>query len=260
MTARDQRSGVDELERAASSGVAWLAGTARSGLSETTLAHLYRAEVARSTQWRVRLDITTNWAITISAAVISYAFANPLAPHPILLVGTFSVFMFLVIEARRYRYYDIWARRVRMIEVGYLVPLARNEPVTIDFYNALAAEFVRPRLRIGAWQSLAFRFRRTTYSLALFLLLGAWLVKIDIHPVPVGDFSELVGRARIGPVPGWVVISSWALSVCFLLGLLAYGQRMPSPPTELVAPTRRRPAPLGSVFRGFEMARRVRIG
>src|SRR5690606_26539727 len=134
-------------------------------------------------------DITTNWSITISAAVISYAFGNPTAPHAVLLVGLAAVVMFLVVEARRYRYYDIWARRVRMIESGYLVPLARKEPVTIDFYDALAAELSWPRLRIGALQSLAFRMQRTTYPLALGIILGAWVIKVYSHPQPATSFD-----------------------------------------------------------------------
>jgi uncharacterized membrane protein len=218
------------------------------GLGETTLAHIYRAEVQRSTQWRVRLDITTNWSVTISAAVISYAFSNEQAPAAILLVGFFSVVLFLVIEARRYRYYDIWARRVRLIEVGYLVPLARKEPVTVDFFDALAAEFSRPRLRIGAIQSLAFRMRRTSYPLALGLLLGAWIVKLQIHPSRAQSFGEMVGRAHIGPIPGWAVMGLWLATVLFFAWLLYHGQRIPLPPTELRAPTRRRPAPLGTIF------------
>src|SRR5690606_32531017 len=108
-----------------------LASHRSQGLSETTLAHVYRAEVSRSTNWRLRLDATTNWSITITAAVVSYTFGSRDTPAGILLVGFFAVATFLVIEARRYRYYDIWARRVRMIESGYLVPLARREPVTV---------------------------------------------------------------------------------------------------------------------------------
>lgn len=226
-----------------------IASRSAPGLGETTLAHIYRAEVQRSTRWRVRLDTTTNWAVTISAAVISYAFGNPATPHPIILVGLFSVILFLVIEARRYRYYDLWARRVRLIEEGYLVPLARKEPVTIDFYATLASEFSRPRLRIGAWQSLAFRLRRTTYPLAIALLLGAWIVKLQIHPTPSLSLAETISRAHIGKIPGGVAVAAWLLVVLLFLGLLTYGQRSPLPPTELRAPTRRRPAPLGTIFR-----------
>jgi uncharacterized membrane protein len=42
----------------------------------SALIHLYRAEVGRLTAYRVRLDTTTNWAITTSALVISFTLAN----------------------------------------------------------------------------------------------------------------------------------------------------------------------------------------
>ena len=67
------------------------------------LAHLYRAEVYRSTIWRQRLDMTTNWAVVSTGIAFSVSFANEEAsPLPIVLVGLLSA-MFLILEARRYR-------------------------------------------------------------------------------------------------------------------------------------------------------------
>ncbi len=228
------------------------------GMSETTLIHLYRAEVARSTQWRDRLDTTTNWAITTTAAVISFSFSDPNSPHFTILVGIFAVFIFLGIEARRYRYYDIWARRVRLIELGYLLPLSRQEPVTVDFFAALATEFTKPRLRVSGIESLAFRLRRT-YVFILAGLLLSWVVKLDLHPTRVSHFGEIVGRAQIGPIPGVVVVAVWGLAVIAYLWLLYVSGRAPLPPTELRAPTRRRRAPLGEIFRGVGTGGEYRI-
>ncbi|MEL6258099.1 MAG: DUF2270 domain-containing protein, partial [Pseudomonadota bacterium] len=65
------------------------------------LAHLYRAEVYRSTAWRQRLDHTTNWAVVSTGIALSVSFASAQAsPFPIVLVGLLSV-MFLMLEARR---------------------------------------------------------------------------------------------------------------------------------------------------------------
>ncbi|HLV61629.1 MAG TPA: DUF2270 domain-containing protein [Fredinandcohnia sp.] len=229
-----------------------LASQPLPGLDATTLAHIYRAEVSRSTQWRIRLDITTNWAVTITAAVVSYAFGNREAPSGVLIVGFFAVATFLVIEARRYRYYDIWARRVRMIEAAYLVPLARREPVTVDFFSALAAELSWPRLRIGALQSVAFRMQRATYPLALGVLLGAYVIKLYSHPTTATRFADVLERARVGFFPGWLVFGFWACTVIGYFALLYYASVIPLPPTELRAPTRQRPVPLGAVFRAVQ--------
>ncbi|AKU89721.1 DUF2270 domain-containing protein [Vulgatibacter incomptus] len=220
------------------------------GMSEVTVAHLYRAEVQRSTVWRNRLDTTTNWAVTTTAAVISFSFSNPSSPHPTILAGVFAVYIFLTIEARRYRYYDIWARRVRMFELGYFVPLARREPVPVDFYATLAIEFTRPKLRISSLQSLVFRLKRT-YAAILGGLLGAWLVKLDLHPEPAETFTALVARARIGPIPGVVVCVAWLVFVAYYLWLLLVAGRGPLPSTELAAPKRKRRVPLAHIFRGI---------
>ncbi|MCA8887630.1 MAG: DUF2270 domain-containing protein, partial [Parvularculaceae bacterium] len=70
------------------------------------LAHLYRGEVYRSTMWRTRLDATTNWSVVTLGLAMSISFASPTAsPLPLLLVGIL-ISMFLVLEARRYRYFN----------------------------------------------------------------------------------------------------------------------------------------------------------
>jgi uncharacterized membrane protein len=69
------------------------------------LAHLYRGEVYRSTLWRTRLDHTTNWAVVTTGIALSLSFATPEAsPLPLILVGLLVV-VFLIFEARRYRYF-----------------------------------------------------------------------------------------------------------------------------------------------------------
>ncbi len=72
------------------------------------IAHLYRAEVYRSTVWRQRLDQTTNWAVISTGIGLSAAFASERAsPFPIVLVGALCI-MFLMLEARRYRFFYVW--------------------------------------------------------------------------------------------------------------------------------------------------------
>ncbi|HWV37913.1 MAG TPA: DUF2270 domain-containing protein [Vulgatibacter sp.] len=224
------------------------------GMTETLIIHFYRAEVARSTQWRDRLDTTSNWAITATVAVISFSFTSRDAPHFTLLVGAGAVFMFLWIEARRYRYYDIWARRVALVEHGYLLPLSRREPVSIDFYAALAAEFSKPQLRISGLESLAFRLRRT-YSFIFAGLLGAWVLKLDVDPVPAVTVVETLERARIGVIPAAVLWTVWLAMVLGFLWLMILGARLRLPPTELRAPTRPGRPPLADVFRGLPSER-----
>ena len=77
----------------------------------TALSHLYRGEVYRSTVWRTRLDATTNWAVLTTGLALSMTFSSETAsPLPLVLVGLL-VAVFLLIEARRYRFFDFFRIR-----------------------------------------------------------------------------------------------------------------------------------------------------
>ena len=80
------------------------------------VAHLYRAEVYRSTIWRPRSDDTNNWSIVTMGIALSSTFSSPAAsPLPLLLVGLL-IAVFLGMEARRYRYFNVWRDRTRWME------------------------------------------------------------------------------------------------------------------------------------------------
>ena len=86
------------------------------------LAHLYRGEMYRSKVWRTRLDATTNWAVVTTGVAISVTFSSAEnSPLPLVLVVLLDL-VFLAIEARRYRYFDIWRTRVRMMETSMYAP------------------------------------------------------------------------------------------------------------------------------------------
>jgi uncharacterized membrane protein len=83
------------------------------------LAHLYRGEIYRSTIWRTRLDNTTNWAVVILGIALSVTFSSQEAsPLPLLLAGILSI-VFLIFEARRYRYFNVWRARARWLERNF---------------------------------------------------------------------------------------------------------------------------------------------
>ena len=39
----------------------------------TAMSHFFRAEISRANIWRQRLDTTTNWAVVITAAIITFS-------------------------------------------------------------------------------------------------------------------------------------------------------------------------------------------
>lgn len=87
----------------------------------SAMAHLYRGEIHRMQYWRERLDRTTYWAITVIAAILTWAFSSPSHPHYILLLAIAILTVFLFIEARRFRGYDIWRSRVRLLQKSLCV-------------------------------------------------------------------------------------------------------------------------------------------
>ena len=94
------------------------------------LAHLYRGEVYRSTVWRTRLDQTTNWAVVTTGLAMSLTFSGPYAsPLPLILVGLL-VIVFLLLESRRYRYFNVWRARCRLMETDVYGPMLRGEGVS----------------------------------------------------------------------------------------------------------------------------------
>lgn len=171
------------------------------------LAHLYRGEMYRSKVWRTRLDATTNWAVVTTGVAVSVSFSSPgSSPLPLVLVVLLDL-VFLAMEARRYRYFDIWRTRVRMMEVSLYGPLLRLKGVRVDdsWNEALALDYEEPHFNISMWEAVGRRLRRN-YSF-LFLIQGvSYVAKICIHPTPVATIEQLFARAAVGPVPGEIVL------------------------------------------------------
>jgi len=116
----------------------------------TALSHLYRGEMYRSTVWRTRLDATTNWAVATTGLALSLTFSSETAsPLPLVLVGLL-VAVFLLIEGRRYRFFDFFRIRAHILEVHFFGPILRGQGVRVDNgWNAtLYQDYVAPGLHI----------------------------------------------------------------------------------------------------------------
>lgn len=61
------------------------------------LAHLYRAEIYRSTIWRTRLDTTTNWSVVTLGVALSITFSSP-QPRLCAGAGRILIIFFLMLE------------------------------------------------------------------------------------------------------------------------------------------------------------------
>ncbi len=191
----------------------------RPGEFNTAMVHLYRAEVQRSNTWRTRLDTTTNWAIVTASAGISFALSDPGRHHGVILVNILLVYVFLWIEARRYRYYELWSYRTRLLETDFfaamLVPPFHPSP---EWAETLADTLRRPRFPISTWEAVGRRLRRN-YVAIIAILFATWLTKNYAQPAPVVSWQEFVARAAIGPFSGaqvLVVMAAMAVATVVL--------------------------------------------
>jgi uncharacterized membrane protein len=196
------------------------------------LAHLYRGEVYRSTVWRTRLDTTTNWSVVTLGVALSITFSSPDAsPLPLVLVGVLIMF-FLALEARRYRFFNVWRARCRWIEKNFYVAMLTDGDLhtELNWQRTLAEDYRRPEWHVSYLTALARRVR-ANYLWILLIQTLAYVGKLLVHPQPIASAGEFFARAAIGPVPGALILAAGLLYIFSWIALavwitLADGRRI----------------------------------
>src|SRR5882672_5061671 len=188
----------------------------------TAIVHFYRGEIQRSNTWRNRLDTTTNWAVITAGATLSFAFSSDSNPHFVILINSLLVLFFLQMEARRYRYYELWSSRVRVIETGYfahmLSPDGTVDSGDLQWAEHLSNDLLTPHFTISEWEALGRRLRRN-YLWIFALLAMSWNLKVYLHPTPAANFVTFIDRATIGVIPGSLV---FAIGILFNITILVF--------------------------------------
>jgi len=179
----------------------------KTGEFVTAMVHFFRAEVQRANVWRQRLDTTTNWAVVSTGATLSIAFSQPDIHHGIIILNTLLLIWFLSIETRRYRYYELWSYRVRLMETDFyaamLVPPFHPSPAWAE---SLAENLLSPSFPISIWEAFGRRLRRNYFWIFL-ILLAAWVTKIWLFPTSVTSLDEFIQRSAFGPFSGQIMIA-----------------------------------------------------
>lgn len=172
-----------------------------SGAEIGALAHLYRGEVYRSTIWRTRLDATTNWSVVSLGLALTISYQSPQASALPLFLVAYLIGVFLYLEARRYRYFNVWRARARWLEIHFYAPLLRRrtieEPAWMD---RLAEDYERPEHHIAFRRALGRRLRRNymwIFTVQTMALYGKCLGASGAE----AGFESL----HIGPFPGWAL-------------------------------------------------------
>jgi len=122
--------------------------------------------------------------------------------------------VFLSIEARRYRIYDVWRSRVRLLEENVFANALDPEGVVqSDWRELLSTDLREPTIKTPAIEAVSRRLRRV-YTPLLTVLIAAWTVRLTVFTPPE---SGVIATAAIGAIPGWIVLVGVA---CFYLAVL----------------------------------------
>ncbi|GJM20224.1 MAG: hypothetical protein DHS20C15_01390 [Planctomycetota bacterium] len=191
----------------------------------TAVVHLYRGEVARANTWRMRLDHSTHWAIFSTASALGFAFGDVEASHFSLQFANALLVVLLSLEARRFRFFDVWRARVRKIETNFFAPILERDlrSPEASWAQLVADDLVTPHFHVTRMQALRLRMARN--YLAIFaIIFAAWVIKLYIHPTPAASLREIVERCAVGGLPGEFALSAIAIFYCGLLAILVIGR------------------------------------
>lgn len=204
-----------------------------------TMVHYYRGELGRMAGWRDRIDRTTNWAITVVAALLSVSLSTPTSHHGVLLFAMLLVTLLLIIEARRYRFFDVYRARVRQLERFYFAEILNPRgQLALDWAEPIARSLRKPEFLIS-YRDAACRRLRRNYCWMYLILLLAWGLKISSSTLQqpaaanrdiVLAFEHVVDNAALGPVPGAAVIG---LVVLLYAGVAYFSLKVDMSDTEL---------------------------
>ena len=188
------------------------------------MSHFYRGEMGRIMVWRQRLDVTTNWAITSSTAIITIAFSSREVPHIIFFFNLAILWVLLWIESRRYRFYDAFRARIRMLEAHFLVPMVmENRDLLQGEWKKLVCEdLILPCFKISKLEAIGRRLKRN-YVFIFILILVAWITKIFLHaPKAMEGLGDFYRALRVGHIPSWIIALVMIGTFLSSIGLAVY--------------------------------------
>jgi uncharacterized membrane protein len=188
------------------------------------MTHFYRGEMGRIMVWRQRLDTTTNWAITATTTIFTVAFTVRDLPHIIFFFNIVVLWVLLWIEARRYRFYDAFRARVRMLEAHFLVPMVMENKQMLagDWKKLICEDLIIPSFKISKFEAVGRRLKRN-YAFLFLIVLAAWTTKIVMHsPEPVTSAGAFYHALSVNHIPSWIVAVLFFGTFVTVLGINTY--------------------------------------
>jgi len=196
----------------------------------TAMAHFYRGEISRIMAWRARLDATTTWAITTTTTIFTVSFSFREVPHVIFFFNICIVSIMLWIEARRYRFYDAFRARVRMLEAHFLVPMVVQNTQMLhgEWQKLVCEDLLLPSFKISKLEAVGRRMKRN-YIFIYLVILAAWIAKIFMHAgQPIDGFGAFYKALAVHGLPSWAVAILFLLTFGTVIGITVYVARKTS--------------------------------
>jgi len=188
------------------------------------MVHFYRGELGRIMIWRQRLDVTTTWAITSTTSIITVAFSFPSVPHIVFFFNLAFVWVLLWIEARRYRFYDAFRGRVRLLETHFLVPMVSQSSRLLDgeWRRMICEDLIIPSFKIGKIEAVGRRMKRN-YVFIFAIILVAWTLKVFVHAEqPIDSFSAFYQALSVHALPAWFACLIYVGTLITVVALMIY--------------------------------------
>ncbi len=197
----------------------------RSASSDATvMAHFYRGELGRMTAWRERFDRTTHWGIITTTGIVTFAWTHEETSHFFFLLANVMLYLLLTIEARRYRFYDAYRGRVRILESHFIFPVVTATPENprSKWRRQLGGDLIMPSLKVSFFEALSRRLLRN-YVWLFLITLVAWVTLILSNSSPDQGVLE---RFRIDQaIPLVVLLPMVGAFYLYLIGVGIYGMR-----------------------------------
>jgi uncharacterized membrane protein len=192
-----------------------------------TMIHFYRGELGRIMSWRQRLDVTTTWAVTSTTSIITIAFSLKGIPHIVFFFNLAYVWMLLWIEARRYRLYDAFRGRVRMIESHFLVPMILQNPNLLvgEWKRLVCEDLILPSFKISKLEAVGRRL--SNYVFIFVIIIVAWTLKIFVHAeTPIDSIGAFYRALAVQSLPSWVASIIFFGTIVAVVALIIYVSRL----------------------------------
>ena len=191
------------------------------------MIHFYRGELGRIMSWRQRLDVTTTWAITSTTSIVTISFSLKGIPHIVFFFNIAYVWMLLWIEARRYRLYDAFRGRVRMVESHFFVPMISQNPNLLvgEWRRLVCEDLILPSFKITRLEAVGRRMGNYVFIFVIIIL--AWTMKIFVHAqTPIDSFGAFYAALAVQSLPSWVACIIFFGTIVTVIALIFYVSRL----------------------------------